>query len=66
MQVGDMNIVNAIINLEVQVAVQGKIIDKLMQSSSRTFPQSEIDTILKDAQRMVENKYPQLGVTFNS
>jgi len=64
MQVADLNIVNAIISLEVQVIAQGQIIDKLMRSSSAFIPQNEIDLIVKNAQQVVKNKYPQLGIAF--
>ena len=65
MRVGDMNLVNAIVNLEVQVAFQGKILEKLLTGST-SLSVNEADTIRKAAQKMVADKYPQLvGIKFN-
>lgn len=64
MQVGDMNLVNAIVNLEVQVAFQGKILEKVLTGST-SLSVNEADTMRKAAQKMVADRYPQLDIKFN-
>lgn len=63
-EVGSLNFTKAIIDLEVMVATQNELINKLMQASSKHFSQAEINEIQKNAQESVKKKYPDLGVTF--
>ncbi len=62
MIIGDLNVVNAIVNLEVQVIIQGKIIEMLAKSSSTTISQPDVDRFRNQAQTEVSNKYPALGI----
>jgi hypothetical protein len=65
MQIGDLNVVNSIIELEIQVMIQGRIIDKLIQSSSAYLSQDEVAKYRKEAQEQVKKKYPALGISFS-
>lgn len=63
MQVGGMNIVQSIINLEVQVEMHSQLIEKLGRDIGLT--QSQVDQMRQIAQQRVKDKYPELGINFS-
>jgi len=65
-QVGDLDLVKAVIELEIQVATQAQLIEKLINTNSVRFSQSDIDKAKAKAFEDVKNKYPQLGLSQNA
>lgn len=68
MQIGDMNIANAIINLELSVQMQGKLLEYLLNNNQLMHKpsQSQIDSFRKECQEEIKSRYPNMGVTFSN
>jgi hypothetical protein len=66
MQIGDINVPNSIINLEVQVALLTRLVEHLANRASPADrpTQQQIDGFRQAAQSEVINKYPNMGIQF--
>lgn len=64
--VGDMNLVKAIVDLEVQAEWLTTLLNKLSKRSVSPLTQPEIDAALVEAQKVIIGKYPKLNIDFNT
>ncbi|WP_421944685.1 hypothetical protein [Pedobacter sp.] len=62
-EVGGINLAQAVIDLEVQVATQSIIIDNLIRANNLRITQAEVDKARDAAFEQVKAKYPKAGLT---
>jgi hypothetical protein len=62
-EVGGINLADAVVNLEIQVATQAIFIDKLLNASNLRLTQADVDIARNAAFEQIKAKYPQAGLT---
>lgn len=65
MQVGDMNVVNSIVNLEVQVGFLSKVIEHMANNHGNAPAAFQVNIFRTQAQEEVKARYPNMGIQFN-
>ena len=67
MFVGDINVVDTLINTEFRITVLERVIDRLLRvAPPGTLTAQDIENIRKETVAILQKKYPNSGITFKS